>query len=246
MSDLPTFWLTNETGDGRKFTVATLEDALAKAGPGWRLAGPYEKLNGCCNAPRPKAAGICCRQWAGARTKHVGVGSCSFHRGNTEEHRKHARKITIEADAIRFGVPRTIDAEQGMLEELHRTAGIVDFLHRRLVAMDPADFVWGEYEHRAGYGPEGPVDVRTHRADLVVEVKWYREERRHLAEVAATCLKNNIEERRVRIAENQAALMATALRGIFADLGVSDHPDLPAIVRRHLMALRPPDELDAA
>ena len=62
----------------------------------------------------------------------------------------------------------------------------------------------------------------------------YRTERRLLVEVCRAAIASGYAEREVRIAEQEAALFATALRGIVEDLGVADHPQLGKIVRRHL------------
>jgi len=67
-----------------------------------------------------------------------------------------------------------------------------------------------------------------------VWVRLYRVERKHLADVAKTCIACGIEERRVRIAEGQGEMIAQVLRGVLADLGVADDPAVPAVVRRHL------------
>ena len=47
-----------------------------------------------------------------------------------------------------------------------------------------------------------------------------------------------IEERRVQIAERQGQLLADAIRGVLAELGVDmGNPDVPGIVRKHLTAI---------
>ena len=58
----------------------------------------------------------------------------------------------------------------------------------------------------------------------------YQAERRHLAAVSAAAIKAGVEERRIRITQEQGAMIARALRGILNELGVSEHPDLPAVV----------------
>ena len=60
---------------------------------------------------------------------------------------------------------------------------------------------------------------------------------RDLVDFSKAAIAAGIAERTVRIAEQQAQLMATAVRGILTDLGVADRPDAPAVVRRHLTLL---------
>jgi hypothetical protein len=67
-----------------------------------------------------------------------------------------------------------------------------------------------------------------------VWVKLLAEERKHLQDVVRDCIRAGIEERRVRIAEDQGKLIATVIRGILADLGVADRPEVGQVVGRHL------------
>jgi hypothetical protein len=55
-----------------------------------------------------------------------------------------------------------------------------------------------------------------------------------LVDYSKVAIAAGIEERRVKLAEQQGALLAQAIRGILAELGVGDRPEVPAVVRRHL------------
>lgn len=85
---------------------------------------------------------------------------------------------------------------------------------------------WDEVRARE----EGPpalhiwIEVRARAMDRLVKY----------SEVA---IKAGLEERRVRVAEAQGHLMAEAVKGILADLGVADDPRAPEVVRKHLMAM---------
>jgi hypothetical protein len=50
-------------------------------------------------------------------------------------------------------------------------------------------------------------------------VKLYQHERAHLSRVAADCLRAGIDERRTRLAEAQAQLVAQAFKAFARDLG---------------------------
>jgi hypothetical protein len=137
-----------------------------------------------------------------------------------------------------YGLPRDVDPHVALLEELHRTAGHVDWLSRRIAAFERADELKQLAAGAGGATWERPA----------VWVELYQAERRHLAAVAKVCIEVGVEERRVSLAERQGALVAEAIRGILTDLGVVDRPDAAAVVRRHLTLVvsgeQPPPDLE--
>jgi hypothetical protein len=196
---------------------------------------PWEPIEGRCNARKSGGDGLC-RNPAGARTDHKGVGACYRHGGATANGRKHAQRVHAEQAVQTFGLPRDVDPHTALLEELWRTAGHVAWLGQVVADLEQGSIVWGVTEHRVGEGPEGPIDVTTRKAAVNTWVELYQAERKHLTHVAAECVKAGIEERRTRLAEEQGLLLATVVRGILTDLGVADHPDAAAVVRRHFTA----------
>jgi len=55
-----------------------------------------------------------------------------------------------------FGLPREVDPRDALLEEVHRTAGAVAWLHEQVQALQTADVVWGvteEVDKMAGEFP---------------------------------------------------------------------------------------------
>lgn len=90
-------------------------------------------------------------------------------------------------------------------------------------------------------GSEGvnDVGVRMHpsyKPDLMLSL--YQAERKHLTQVAKSCIEAGIEERRVKLAESQGALIAKAITGILKELGVDmSDPKTPRVVRKHLVEL---------
>lgn len=67
-----------------------------------------------------------------------------------------------------------------------------------------------------------------------VWLELYQKERTHLVAVCATALKCGIAERQVKLSEQHGRLIAEVIRSVLDDLGVADHPDVGATVRRHL------------
>ncbi len=171
-------------------------------------------------------AGEPCRQAAGWGTDHVGSGNCKNHGGSSPNGKKAAeRQRAIQAVAT-YGLPREIDPHSALLEELHRTAGHVAWLGQLIGDLEQAKLK--QYQRtEAGGTVERPA----------IWVQLYAEERAHFTRVAKTCVDVGIEERRVTLAEQQGALIASVLRGVLTELGVHDRPEVPAVVRRHLTAV---------
>lgn len=169
-----------------------------------------------------KKNGVPCQQAAGLGTDHLGWGKCKFHGGTS-------RSLTIAAnreaatEAVKvLGLSVKIDPSRALLEELWRTAGTVEWLRNKIDEF--GDDLLYLTEH--GFKPRAFVDV-------------YQAERRHLAKVASMALAAGVAERQVKIAEEQGALVALAIKAILADLGLTEEQasQAPAIVRRHLSAI---------
>jgi len=169
-------------------------------------------------------AGTPCKARRGWGTDHAGYGRCRLHGGSSPSGRKSAGVEQARAAVASYGLSREVDPHSALLEELHRTAGHVAWLGSRVAELQESDMA-----HPVGGGQGGWPSIEPH-----IWIKLYQEERRHLASVAKDCVKVGIEERRVHLAERQGEMIAQVLRGVLADLGVADDPNVPAIVRRHL------------
>lgn len=123
-----------------------------------------------------------------------------------------------------YGLPVEVDPHTALLEELWHTAGHVAWLREQVRELEAGDM----------YGPVGGGEHSDPRYEPHVWIRLYQEERKHLANVARDCIKAGIEERRVKLAEQQGALIAQVIRGILTDLGVDQRPEVPTIVRKHL------------
>lgn len=177
-----------------------------------------------------------CKLPAGQGTDHPGIGRCKHHGGNTTSHVKSAQMEVARREVATMGLPREVDPHTALLEELARSAGHVQWLH----------MVVGELEEHQLVGPVGTegTDDKTglkHHADhqYNVWVRLYQDERKHLGVVAATCIKAGIEERRVKLAEEQGLLIAQVLKAVLADLGVdTGSQQVRTTVRKHLTAIQ--------
>lgn len=190
-------------------------------------AGPGKKL---CGAKTPRGKAPTCENVAGKGTDHLGYGHCSRHGGNTKTHRKAAATEQAEAAVAYYGLPREIDPHHALIEELYRTAGHVAWLERVIHAGH-----LGKADNPTGRRRTVKLDQPTMGGDIPsVWLDLYERERKHLRDVAKTCISLGIEERKVKIAEQQGELFAEAIKGILTELGVIDRPEVPTVVRRHL------------
>lgn len=177
-----------------------------------------------CGAKLKRGKGTC-KKPLGWGTEHVGYGRCKLHGGNTPNQMKNAARVQGVELAQRYGNPREVEPEAALLEELARTAGHVDWLGE----------VVGDLDQQAMVGPVGGGSESFPRWEPSVWIRMYQAERDHLAQVAAACIKAGIEERRVRLAEQQGQLLAQVIRGVLTELGVPlEAEKTKKAVRRHL------------
>lgn len=156
---------------------------------------------------------------------------CSAHGGNSPAVRAAAaRRVEaqeVEQAMVTLGLPRAIDPTTALLEEVQVTAGHVAWLRTEVQRLSPGQLTWGTAQRETGTRPEGPVDVTTKKAQAPVVYELYLRERKHLAEVSALALKAGVQEREIRLAEQQALQLAGAVTRMLAALGLSkDQHDL--------------------
>ncbi len=193
---------------------------------------PEGEVGGQCGAET--RGGTLCEKAAGWGTDHVGIGRCKLHGGNMPTHVKRAQLVQAVQAVETYGLPREVLPFDALLEELQRTAGHVAWLGAQVRGM--------EGDHLVGPVGESGLDLKTgteHHPgyEPSVWLKLYQAERKHLTDVAATCIKCGIAERQVRIAEQQGQLLAEVIAAILKDLKVPADKARP-IVRKHLTAVQ--------
>jgi hypothetical protein len=128
------------------------------------------------------------------------------------ERRLEARRIDIEAGRLMGQVGTDAHPVEHLLTELYRSAAVVEVLG-------------AELDH---------VTVIDDRGSHPLYRAWSEERQRH-ADLAALALRAGVEERRVRLAEQQAQLVVTVIRGALVDLGVDpDSATTRQVLRTHL------------
>lgn len=169
------------------------------------------------------ATGKPCKQPAGSRTPHLGIGKCWLHGGRSPSHIIAAERIKLEREALQYGGPIEIDPHEALIQEVYRSAGHVQFLAEKVQALEDEELVESSL---AGRVPS-------------LWIRWYAEERKRLVDAAATCIKAGVAERRVQIAEAQGKMLAEAIRRILGALNLTPEQErlAPEVVRGVLTAL---------
>ena len=149
-----------------------------------------------------------------------GLTVCRMHGGGNKNARRRGRENVARQKAAQymdtFGLPREVDPHQALLDEVHRTAGHVAWLQQVVNSLDPDSVVWGVTSEVFKNATEYPGLDRETAAVPNVWVELYQKERKHLVAAAKACLDVGIDERRVRLAEGQGAIVARAMTGLIA------------------------------
>lgn len=154
-----------------------------------------------------------------------GAGVCWFHGAGRANVRETGRRRLALAEATKlmqtYGRPIVTDPAQALLDEIARTAGHVAWLGARVAALQPEQLVDGVAQTTTVEPAAAEdADSRPSRVEVVrrvgvnVFVQLYMAERKHLAQVAEAALKCGIEDRRVRLAESQGAVIVNLLRRV--------------------------------
>lgn len=168
---------------------------------------------------------------------------CKHHGGNSPQAlRKAAERVAArEAEKIlaTYGQKADTNPVEALLEEVRWTAGHVAWLRERVQELEHKQLTWGRTtEVDKGSGEFPGVDV-TQAAVPNVWLDLYQRERKHLVDVCKAAIGAGIEERRVRLAEQQGDLIVVVLQGILADLMLTADQQalVPEVASRHLRAI---------
>lgn len=193
---------------------------------------------------RAKSTGGQCPKWA-----MNGQNICHMHGGKAKQNVEKAKERIAEEKAAAlvetYGLKINTTATEALLDEVQWTAGHVAWLRERVQEIESAaliegqdrehPLVWGITREKTGGEDRGT----TEEAVPNVWLKLYQQERTHLVRVCAEAIKAGIEERRIRLAESQGALVAQVIKAILADLDLTAEQQarVSEVVPRHLRAL---------
>jgi hypothetical protein len=174
----------------------------------------------------------------------TGLEKCTKHCGLSKAKREAIAAAFLADEAARkavvtYGLPRDISPSEALLEEVRYSAGHVAWLRQKVAELEDADLVWGITEEAEKNATEFAGTDITRAASVNMWVELYFRERKHLVEVTKAAISAGIEERRVRLAEAQGAVVAEVIRRIL------DRLDLSA-VQSKLVPLVVPEELRRA
>jgi hypothetical protein len=205
------------------------------------------KKKRCGAQKRQGNPGELCGLSAGWGTGHPGIGRCRLHGGKTRNHKIAAQKAAAEQAVVTYGLPVDISPSDALLQEVHQSAGAARWLRDRVQAIDPEALVWSKTKHvvkiESAGGDDGSTggceETTTRASGINVWLELYYRERRHHVDVCKAALQAGVEERLVRIAEQQGALLAQAVKGILAELDLSPEQEakVAEVVPRHLRSV---------
>ncbi len=194
-------------------------------------------MDGPCGA-RARSTGNPCK-----RAPVPGATRCRLHGGASPQvaraiERKKTEQALLEA-AKTYGLPVDVSPTEALLDEVKWTAGHVGWLRARVQELETSAVAWGTRSIVDRQGGEFPGVDTTDAAAPHVLIDLYQRERKHLVDVCAKALQAGIEERRVRLAESQGALIADVIRRILGDLDLTPEQSarVGEVVPRHLRAV---------
>lgn len=200
------------------------------------LINPNRKLCGQANFSMPDTT---CAQPAGHGTAHPGTGRCSKH-----EHQGYARrgggsqnKLIIDyVERLRmastYGDPVDIDPHTALLMEVQRTAGHVEWLREMINTVAAGE-------------PDNMGKALTAWTPLGITpsiwIQMYQEERKHLVRVCQAAISAGVAERTVRLAQDQARMIAMIFKSFILDNRLEMTPrqrlKAPEIIRELLAGM---------
>lgn len=180
-----------------------------------------------------------------------GLKVCRVHGAGSPQARAAAKRRVEEEKARR--------AAANELQRLHAEADMdpADALLAMLQVASSEERVWADrvrelretaphkltaVQTRISIGKDrgGTTELRHVDATVAVEYRLWTEAQERVAKFAAAALRAGVEERRVKLAEDQGALVAQVIRGVLTDLKLNEKQAAvaPEVVTRHLKLLR--------
>jgi hypothetical protein len=180
-----------------------------------------------------------CQRTAGERTPHAGHGTCWQHGGTAPSHIAAGQVAMARAAMATYGQKADTNPVDALLDEVRWTAGHVAWLRERVREIEQEALTWGKTEQVDKQASEFPGVDTTEAARPNVWLVLYQQERKHLVDVCKAAISAGIEERRVRLAEQQGEVIVGVIQAILGDLGLSPEQQamVPEVVPRRLRAV---------
>jgi hypothetical protein len=140
-----------------------------------------------------------------------------------------------------FGAWADIDAAEAILLCIRIAAGEVFWFDNAVAQLTEEDIVGTELSRTRGHNSLGSIDeTRTsNKATLHVYIRARQEAMDRLMRYSKTALELQLDERRVRAAEQWGLLMGQLIKAVLGDLQLTaEQQELaPAVVRKRLLEL---------
>ena len=195
-----------------------------------------------CNAL--KRNGQRCRAGAGQWTDHSGAGNCKVHGGNMRANRLYGARVLADRAARaalgRFGVPIEIDPQEALLAMVWEAAGNVAWLGTQVQKMEEQDLLQPVGQPRDGLGKfRSPLigdiidatrggEFYESQEEVRAIVRLYGEWTDRLVKYSKAAIDAGIEERKVRVAEEQGKTIVLAVSNVLVQIGVPEDKILQA------------------
>ena len=167
---------------------------------------------------------------------------CHSHGGKAPQVQAKAKARAQQQAVIgllqNLGTPTEIDPGQALLDLIAAKHGEVLWLRAMVQSIEREKLTWGTADHESGVGQQGPIDKITEKAAVNVWWEMLRKAEDQLASYSSQALRAGIEERRVRIAENQGNLIVGVIRRILDRLQLNNE-------QRGLISTVVPEEIRA-
>lgn len=184
-----------------------------------------------------------CKNVAGHKTEHVGVGRCYLHGGASPQAEVTGVVWLAKREAMAMGVPLDIDPHNAILECIRIAAGEVAYASEKVQGLTEGELLTRALSgdsrpKKMERGAEDPEQVVTesHLAaeDLNIWIKVRHEAMDRLVKYSATAIRAGVEERAVEIAKEQGEKLVQVIRGVLAELGVKEDREVAKVVRKQL------------
>lgn len=181
--------------------------------------------------------GAPCAHEAGWGTQHLGVGQCKLHGGAEPHAQVNGLVLLARREMGVMGAPIDIEPQDFILECIRIAAGEVFYASERIAVLTEADVLVQTRTTVVKKDADGATSQEVRASNEFKLHAWIVVRDRAMdrgVQYSFAALKAGIEERRVRVAEQQGMLLAQAVQGILRELGVDQRPEVAGIVRKHL------------